>query len=302
MKNRFRKKIRHIIIACRSRSAAAEKKINEIKKFLNRKSVSSEVFFQPEAREISSLKGDLILSLGGDGSYLKAAKFGGSAPVLGINVGSLGFLTPYEGEKAISVLESALSGRLFSKRNHFLEANLYRLKSGASKKAENHQDALAAWNQARAEKPKKTFYSINETAIERGELSRLISFSVYINKQYIYSSKSDGLIVATPIGSTAYSLAAGGPILHPEVQSMVITPICSHSLTTRPIVIHDKSEILLRVHEGAFFAADGEEREPLSPLDALFVKKSEKFFVSLTEKEESEFPLLRKKLKFGQRD
>ncbi len=298
MKSRFNKKIRLAGIACRSNDSLTRKKINEIKKFLAGRSVASEVFFPPEINKLPAAKADLILSLGGDGAYLKAARLAGSAPVLGINMGSLGFLTPYEAKKAIPILDSALSGRMYSKKNRFLETSFCRFLKKPGQKSHGFGGRAPAFS----ETPAKTFYSINEAAVERGELSRLISFSVYINRQYIYSSKSDGLIVATPIGSTAYSLAAGGPVLHPEVKSMVITPICSHSLTVRPIVIHSKSEILLQVHDRAFFAADGGARQPVEPSDALLIKKSEKFFVSLTEKEETEFPLLRKKFKFGQRD
>ena len=307
-KTRFQKKIRHIVIASRAGGAKTRKKAAEIEKFLKEKAVSSENVFLPApgesaaAHDSRALSGrqpaDLILSLGGDGSYLKAARLGGQIPILGINMGSLGFLTPCEAEKTLSVLDRALKGRMFAKKNYFLETGICPL---GGREGESHQSALSLWDQT-LKGQKKTFYSINEAAIERGPLSRLISFSVYINRQYIYSSKSDGLIAAGPVGSTAYNLAAGGPILHSEARSMVITPIASHSLTVRPIVIHDKSEILLQAHGRAFFVSDGEQREALSPSDTLLIKKSKRFFVSLTEKEEAEFPLLREKLKFGQRD
>ena len=296
MSLKFKKTIKSIVIICRSKNYKTKRKIEEIKQFLNTKKISIKVFSQKEIQIKKIQKGDLILSLGGDGTYLKAVKSGAPIPILGINMGSLGFLTPHEMEKTLLILEKTLKGQMFYKKNYFLEAEVYKINT------KNYKSEDLIKNMKNIES-KETFYSINDIVIERGSLSHLISLSIYINKQYIYSLKSDGLITSSPLGSTAYNLAAGGPILHPETQSILITPICSHSLTNRPIVINNKSEIILQLHNNrAFLTIDGEIKKKLLPGHILLIKKNKNFFTSLMENQEPEFPLLRKKLKFGQRD
>ena len=215
-------------------------------------------------------------------------------------MGSLGFLTPYEAKKCLSLLEKTLKGEMFLKKNHFLKTCLYEKKGGPS------ENATIPFFQSKAfqsKKPKQIFYSVNDTVIERGTFSHLITVSIFINGEYIYSLKSDGLIISSPIGSTAYNLAAGGPILHPKVSSFVITPVCSHSLTNRPVIIPDTSEIYLSFGtKKAFLTIDGAVKSEISHQNTVLIKKDSNSFLSITEKAETEFALLRKKLKFGQRD
>jgi len=296
MNLKFKNPIRHIVVIYRSKNSKTKCTIQEIQKFLKTKKVSSQFLSQKDIHTQQMIEGDLILSLGGDGTYLKAVKSNSKIPILGINMGSLGFLTPHEMENTVSLLDKTLKGMMFYKKNPFLETQLYvsPITKYTSKDLPEIIKNTSCIN---------TFNSINDIVIERGSLSHLISLSIYINKQYIYSLKSDGLIISSAIGSTAYNLAAGGPILHPETQSLVITPICSHSLTNRPIVINDQSEVIIQLHyKRGYLTIDGENKKKLLPQDLLLIKKTKTHFISLTENKDTEFFLLRKKLQFGQRN
>ena len=297
-KSLFKNNIKHLVIFYRSENKKIKNKIQEILRFLKKKNISFELVFQRDDKLCT--KTDLIVCLGGDGTYLKAVKYAKGTPILGINMGSLGFLTPYEAEKSLSLLEKTLKGELFLKKNHFLKTCLYEKNVSSSG---NSKIPFFQLKDLKSNKPKQVFYSVNDTVIERGAFSHLITVSIFINGEYVYSLKSDGLIISSPIGSTAYNLAAGGPILHPKVSSFVITPVCSHSLTNRPVVIPDSSEIYLSFGaKKAFLTIDGTVKSEISHKNTVLIKKDSKSFFSITEKAETEFALLRKKLKFGQRD
>ena len=301
-KNLFQKKIKHISLFYHSKSVKIKNKTDEISQFLKKRNVSFQTLSQQDLDKDRFLgKTDLILSLGGDGTYLKAVKYAKDTPILGINMGSLGFLTPHENKRSLFLLEKLLNKKMLLKKNSFLKSCLYEEKGDwpiKQKTKLSFQKPVLRANQV-----KKVFYSVNDVVIERGSFSHLIPISIFINGEYIYSLKSDGLIISSPIGSTAYNLAAGGPILHPKVSSLVITPICSHSLTNRPVVIPDNSEIYLQFdRKEAYLTIDGSTKARLEPANLLLIKKAQKSFFSVLEKEETEFALLRKKLKFGQRD
>ena len=297
-KKQFKKNIKSILIFYRSKNTKIKNKIKEITQFLKKKKIHFEIMSQEEHN--NSKPADLIVCLGGDGTYLKAVKYGKGIPILGINMGSLGFLTPHEAQKSLTLLEKTLNGKMFLKRNSFFKTYLYEKNSPSSKKLKLDTFDLS---DIKSKKAKQIFYSVNDTIIERGTFGHLINISIFINKEYIYSLKSDGLIVSSPIGSTAYNLAAGGPILHPKVSAFVITPICSHSLTNRPVLIPDDSEIYLKLnHKKAYLTIDGLTVSELSTQNVLLIKKSKTSFLSITEQTDTEFSLLRKKLKFGQRD
>ena len=297
-KKPFKKNIKHIVIFYRSKNTKIKRKFQEISSFLKKKNISFELVPQRESPRLQ--KTDLIVCLGGDGSYLKAVKYGQSAPILGINMGSLGFLTPYEAERSLFLLEKTLNGKMFLKKNNFLKTYIYKKESLTKEKKQKELPSLYDFQ---LKKEKQDFYSVNDIVVERGAFSHLINVSIFINREYIYSLKSDGLIVSSPIGSTAYNLAAGGPILHPQVSSLVITPICSHSLTNRPVVIPDSSEIHLSfANTKAYLTIDGDTKVELETEHIILIKKDSKSFLSVTEKEDTGFALLRKKLKFGQRD
>lgn len=294
----FQKNIKHVVIFHRSKNEKITKKIQEIGRFLKARSIHFKTIYRQDDK--IPVKTDLIVCLGGDGAYLKAVQYGNGTPILGINMGSLGFLTPYTAEKSLSLLEKILKGRMFLKKNFFLKTCLY---EASSLSAKNNSTAPVKLSSVQFQKEKQIFRSVNDVVIERGASSRLINVSIFINREYIYSLKSDGLIISSSVGSTAYNLAAGGPILHPEVSSFVITPICSHSLTNRPVVISDNSEIHLVFGTArAYLTIDGTAKAELSGRNAVLVKKDTKAFFSIAEKEDTGFVLLRKKLKFGQRD
>ena len=293
----FQKNIKYVVIFYRSKTQKIKNKIQKISLLLKRKKISFFTASQKETQPVN--KADLIISLGGDGTYLKAVKYGKDIPILGINMGSLGFLTPHEEKKCLTLLEKTLNKKMFLKKNFFLKSSLYEITPIQHKNQIKKPLVL----NIKSKKPKKIFFSVNDIVIERGSFSHLINISIFINKEYIYSLKSDGLIISSPIGSTAYNLAAGGPILHPKVSSLVITPICSHSLTNRPVVIPDHSEIYLKFdNKKAYLTIDGSTKTELSPDNVLIIKKDNFSFSSIIEEEETEFALLRKKLKFGQRN
>ena len=300
----FNKKMKNVAVIYRSFSENAKTKAQEIRQFFLDKQIAAAAFSQKSVKTAPRSRYDLIIALGGDGTYLKAVRYGKEhkTPVLGVNMGSLGFLTTHQEKNILSILKKTLDGKMFMKTNHFISAKLYRQKSSQPEHILKDQNPLPFYKKE-LKGPDKVFQAVNDIVIERGSLSHLISISIYVNNQYIYSVKADGLIVASPLGSTAYNLAAGGPILHPAVCSFVITPVCSHSLTSRPLIIHDKSTIHLRIKDKkAFLTIDGLTRESLRPNHILTIKKDKDCFISLREKKEMEFPLLRKKLKFGQRD
>ena len=292
----FKKNIKHIVIFYQSQNLKIKNKIIEIKNFLEKKNIAVHLASQRKNSPLHSA--DLLLSLGGDGTYLKAVKYGRDIPILGINMGSLGFLTPYPSEQTIPLLKKTLQKKMFLKKNHFLKSCIYEKNSIRPEKTEN----LNAFY-TKSVKIKKQFYSVNDIVIERGSFSHLIHISIFINKKLIYSLKSDGLIISSPLGSTAYNLASGGPILHPKVSGFVVTPICSHSLTSRPVVIPDHSEVHLQLNKNkAYLTIDGINQTKLSSKNIIRIKKDKSFFLSLVEKKEEEFSILRKKLKFGERD
>ena len=303
MKTAFKKKIQRVVLFHKVRHAQINSKIHKLCQFLKKRGLECETVFCPSGAPVAPRpRADLIVCLGGDGACLKAFKYAKDIPVLGINMGSLGFLTPYEAEQSLQLLEKTLAGHMFLKKNHFLKSFLYDIPDNALS-GFSRQLIKAPVLSPKPARPARVFYAVNDAILERAEASRLLHLSVFINGEYIYSLRSDGLIVSTPIGSTAYNLAAGGPILHHESASYVITPICSHSLTGRPVALPDSSRICLTLRsESAALTIDGERKAELSQKNALFVQKAEDCFYSVTGKENGSFALLRKKLKFGWRD
>ena len=271
-----------VVLFYRSKTAGKAKPVRELKQFLNRKKIK---FFEIEQKEKKDFPAsDLIVSLGGDGTYLKAVKQAKKTPILGVNMGSLGFLTPHPLANLLNVLENFFKGKAQIKKNYFLKSVLRPIKK-------NTKTLLKA----------QSFQAVNDIVIERGSFKSLISLSIFINKEYIYSLKADGVIVSSPMGSTAYNLAAGGPILHSKVSAFVITPICSHSLTNRPIVIPDQSEIEIVLDKTkAYLTIDGLSQ--LETFSKVSITKDKKSFLSIINEDQTDFLLLRKKLQFGQRD
>ena len=282
MKKLFNKKIKNVVIVFRDESILSV--CRQVSKVLKEKGIRSQSFSQKTiASKILETAADLILVLGGDGTYLNAVRFAqnSKAPVLGINMGSLGFLTVHPRENLYKILNQALQGKLREDTRPLLEVS-----SGADKLS--FQQGLA----------------LNDVVIERGVTSRLIDISVYLGNKWMYSLKSDGLIISSAAGSTAYNLAAGGPILYPKVEAFVVTPICPHSLTHRPVLFPDKETLKLKVEnaaQGALLTIDGRKQCKLSKSSSVVIKKSKKVHKALKSIHHSDFIFLKDKLKFFER-
>jgi NAD+ kinase len=238
-----------------------------------------------EAVERSAVAGrnpNFVVVLGGDGTLLAAARAVAKAgiPVLGVNLGSLGFLT----EVPLADLYSTLAG---------MDQN----KCGTELRSMLHCQLL------RDGKCVAQYHALNDVVVNKSAIARLADFDLYIDQDFVSNYKADGLIVATPTGSTAYSLAAGGPILMPSVEGFVITPVSPHALTHRPLVVRDSVEISIVVkaaEENAFLSVDGQVGMPLLERDRVTCRKSQ-HKVQLLRMKRTFFDVLRTKLKWGQR-
>lgn len=283
----YKQKIKNVAIVARFKTPAATALGGELAAWLRKRGIS--VYSHPEqkiagATRLKNLKNlDLLVVLGGDGTYLEAVRLLGDVrvPMLGVNMGSLGFLTASRAPDLFRLMELALGGELELKHRSMIQVHV---RNGKRLKAE--------------------FTALNDLVIERGPQSRLIQIGINIDRLPITSLKADGLIVATPTGSTAYNLAAGGPILHPEVNALVVTPICPHSLTSRPFIFPDGRSIqfsLLDVEDEAVLTVDGMKKASLGPEDEVWVDRAPKDHLFLRKRGHNYFSLLREKLKFGER-
>jgi NAD+ kinase len=234
------------------------------------------------SREQVAAASDLLLVLGGDGTLLAAARVAApkGIPILPINMGSLGFLTSFMLEELYPALEDILAGRLTISERVMLHAELQR-----GDKILDKQTVL------------------NEVVINKGALARMIELELSIDKDFVCRYRADGLIVASPTGSTAYSLSAGGPIVHPSVESFIITPICPHTLSDRPVVIGDTSIIEVKLSAGTesvFLTLDGQKGIPLQATDRVRVSRAQQLLKLIQTPNKSYFEILRNKLKWGE--
>lgn len=227
---------------------------------------------------------DIIIVLGGDGTLLSVARLvegkGNGVPILGVNLGGLGFITEVMREELYPTLEKVFKNEFISDERMILQSVVYR---------QGEQVVHS--------------YVLNDVVVSKGTLSRLIKVEVYIDKIFVTSMRGDGLIVSTPTGSTAYSLSAGGPILHPSVEALTLTPISPHTLTNRPIVIPDrvKVEVILKTRdEGVTVTFDGQVGFSLRQDDVVEIEAAEKKIALIRSPEKNYFETLRKKLKWGE--
>lgn len=226
---------------------------------------------------------DLLVVLGGDGTLIgmagRIARAGRDVPILGVNFGSLGFLTEITLAELYPALNATLEGRATIEARTMLAARTSR------------EDQLFA-----------DHVVLNDIVITKGALSRIIEISVTVGDAPVMRVRADGLIVATPTGSTAYNLAAGGPIVHPAVDAMVLTPIAPHTLTNRPVVIPASSEVHMRpIMEGneVFVTFDGQAGFPLLPGDLVSVRRADRPLRIVRSANRTYFDVLREKLKWG---
>jgi NAD+ kinase len=224
---------------------------------------------------------DLVVVLGGDGTMISTARLVGNHDplVLGINYGSLGYLTEFRIEEMFPALEAVLAGQYEVDTREMLDAEHWR---------GNEQITRGR--------------VLNDVVINKAALARIIEIEVHLNGQFVNSFRSDGLIVATPTGSTAYNLSAGGPIIYPSMNAIVVTPICPFTLTNRPIVVPDKAEIelkLLHENEGVVLTLDGQMGYAMRDGDRVLIRKSAISFNLVQPANRNYFDVLRNKLKWG---
>jgi NAD+ kinase len=225
---------------------------------------------------------DLLLVLGGDGTLLAAARVAAphGTPLLPINMGSLGFLTSFTLEEMFPALEETLAGRSSVSERVLLRVDLVR--------AGQIVDGQRV---------------LNEAVINKGALARMIDLELKIDGAFVCRYRADGLIVATPTGSTAYSLSAGGPIVHPSVESLIITPICPHTLTDRPLVVRDSSSVEVSLSgdaESVFLTLDGQKGIPMQSGDCVRIVRAPERLKLIQPPRKSYFDILRSKLKWGE--
>jgi len=234
-------------------------------------------------RESLGDKVDLLVVLGGDGTLLSAARalHGHSVPILAVNSGALGFLTSVTLDELYPSLEQTLAGKQTLSERMMLESEIWR----DGEVTQRHR-------------------ALNDAVVTKSALARMLAFDVYIDKNHVGHYRADGLIVATPTGSTAYSLAAGGPIVHPDLDTFVITPICPHMLTNRPLVISGSSQIEVdfsAAEEPVYLTLDGQIGLQLGPTDRVAVTKSPTKVKLVRPPNKTYYEILRNKLRWGER-
>lgn len=279
------KQIKSVGIVVKRNNADALSTANELSLWLREKGIEriTEPITDLQHRNIreNPIGVDLIVVLGGDGTMISTARIVDDSEVLvlGINYGSLGYLTDFRIEEMFPALDAILAGEYQIDRRVMLEAEHWR---GEEKLAEGRV--------------------LNDVVINKAALARIIEIKVHLNGLFVNSFRADGLIVSTPTGSTAYNLSAGGPIVYPSMNAVVLTPICPFTLTNRPIVVPDTAKIELRLeneNEGVVLTFDGQTGYAMHAQDRVVISKSETTFNLVQPANRNYFDVLRDKLKWG---
>ena len=225
---------------------------------------------------------DLIVVIGGDGTLLSVTRgVLGGTPILGINMGTLGFLTEHPADHLLPVLHATLEGRVDVVRRERLTVTV-----------EN------------PDRETITRCVLNDAVVNKSALARMLVLGVHVNGAFVSRFKADGLIIATPTGSTAYNLSAGGPILYPNLETLVVTPICPHALTNRPIVLSLDSTIEVRLEshsEEVWLTLDGQQGFPIGTEDLVTIQACQDPVMLISDPSRSYFQVLHRKLKWGER-
>jgi len=278
------------VVVKRGRAQAVEL-ARELVAWLNRRNLTSIV----EAEDATLIgaqhasktdiinRADLIVVLGGDGTLLSVARLmnARAVPILGVNLGGLGFLTAVTTDELMPMMERILAGTFEVEERMMLDVALRR------------SDAIVAQRQV-----------LNEAVITKGALARIIDLDTSVNGEEVCVYKADGLIVTTPTGSTAYSLSAGGPIVFPSVGVMVLSPICPHTLTNRPMVLPDGAVVRIKVRspdEDVVLTLDGQEGVKLQSEDLVDIRKGANSVALIRSAARTYFDVLRSKLRWGER-
>jgi len=285
--------IASVTIVAKRRASEARMAARRCSRLLERRGVT--VTFDPETaralgrRRSSRVLGgratppDLYVVIGGDGTLLMVARSIAAQPrpILGVNLGGLGFLTETGPDEMEEMLEEILTGRWDLDRRSGLEVTV-----------------------VRAGRTIMRQMTLNDAVINKSALARIIEIGLSIDREQVTSYKSDGLIISTPTGSTAYSLSAGGPIVHPNLKAFLITPICPHTLSMRPLVVPDDSlaELTLRTGDSeVYLTLDGQVGHPLKTKDRVRVRRSRQPILMIRSRRTSYFEVLRHKLHWGER-
>jgi len=219
-----------------------------------------------------------VLALGGDGTFLRAARCVAPfrVPVLGINMGTLGFLTEVEVSEIEEAMEKLFQGKYWLEERMMLEAKIKR-----------NEEII------------ETFLGLNDVVINKGPLARMNTLKIYVDKEYVTTYKADGVIFSSPTGSTAYSLSAGGPIVYPEIEVIILTPICPHTLDARPIVLPPDKTVCVKIINQAesMLTIDGQSGFKLKRNDEITIAKAPYYVSMIRIKEKRFFTILREKIK-----
>ncbi len=224
---------------------------------------------------------DMVLVLGGDGTMLNAARLveEREVPILGVNMGGLGFLTEATVDQLYDCLEKIFSEQFLVEERLMLRAHI-----------ERHGEPVAHSS------------VLNDVVVSKGTLARMIEVQISINGQFVTSLRGDGLIISSPTGSTAYSLSSGGPVVNPSVRALLLTPICPHTLTHRPLLVESTAELevaLVSQEDGAMATFDGQVGVALAHGDTVTVRASEHRAKLIRFPDKTYYEVLRKKLKWG---
>jgi len=228
---------------------------------------------------------EILVAIGGDGTFLRAIRMAAprEIPVLGIHMGYLGFLTEVTENEVFQALDALKNGQYIRDERTMFEVTLMR-----------------------ADETIASQHVLNDVVINKGALARIIDIEVWADSTFITCYRADGLIISTPTGSTAYGLAAGGPIVHPQVSAIILNPICPHVLSNRSLVLPDFQEVIIVVKSGKasdniYLTLDGQKGHPLQAGDRLLVKRGSRKAVMLRFPKSNYFEILRNKLKWQER-
>jgi len=234
------------------------------------------------SRSTMAMQCDLAIVVGGDGTLLNAARslVEPGCAVLGVNLGRLGFLVDVSPEEMDTQLDRILNGEFIEEQRTLLHATV-----------------------TRKREPVDVSTALNDVTIHKKDIARMIELDTWIDGRFLNRNRSDGLIVATPTGSTAYALSGGGPILHPSLDAITLVPICPHTLSNRPIVINHNSSIEIVIHEGTLqgqISCDGQINLTLNPGDRVTVRKHDHTLRLVHPPGHDYFDMLRKKLRWSE--
>jgi NAD+ kinase len=285
--------MKKIALVCKPAKQELEKLLPEFAAWLEKRGY--EIVADPDAAkfapkypavprtEIASHQPDLVIVMGGDGTLLAAARSVAKdkIPILAVNLGSLGFLTEVPVSELYATFEAVEQDKVTRETRSTLQCCVMR-------KGQCVEEYLA----------------LNDAVLTKGSIARMTEVDVSVDGQFVVNLKADGVIISTPTGSTAYSLAAGGPILEPSVEALIVTPVSPHSLTQRPLVVRDSAEISLTVlgaPDEVFLTVDGQVGMPVLEGDKIVCKKSAHQVQLLRLSKRTFFEVLRTKLKWGER-